>query len=313
MLWSLLILTLPSQGSTARMRAWRSLKALGAAVLRDGVYLLPEQAGAGPALQAIAEDVRQHGGQAHVLDCPGEQPGFVALFDRSAAWSALQNGLTEAAALLAADTPLAACERRVRALEEALQALAAQDFFPGEPQRQARATLAALQQQLQRRLQPGEPAEQADAALARLDRADYQGRRWATRARPWVDRLASAWLIRRFIDPAATLLWLARPADCPADALGYDFDGATFTHAHGLVSFEVLMLRFGLDADPALQRLGRLVHALDLGGTRPPEAEGVARVLAGMRQALTDDDQLAQVATGVFEGLLISFQNESRP
>jgi hypothetical protein len=78
-------------------------------------------------------------------------------------------------------------------------------------------------------------------------------------ASTWVDRLASAWLIRRFIDPGAHLLWLASPADCPPDALGFDFDGATFSHVGVRVTFEVLLPSFGLET-PALQRLGALVH-----------------------------------------------------
>jgi hypothetical protein len=101
---------------------------------------------------------------------------------------------------------------------------------------------------------PDEPRP-INEAIGRLDLADYRGRIWATRQRPWVDRLASAWLIRRCIDPQAKLLWLMTPSDCPADALGFDFDGATFTHVGARVTFEVLLASFGLET-PALQRFG---------------------------------------------------------
>jgi hypothetical protein len=132
---------------------------------------------------------------------------------------------------------------------------------------------------------------------------------WATRRRPWVDRLASAWLIRRFIDPQARFVWLKSPADCPKRAIGFDFDGATFTHSGAMVTFETLLASFGLRA-PALLRLGVLVHGLDAGGVMPAEAAGVERVLSGMRDAIADDDQLLLAAAGVFEGLLVAFERD---
>jgi hypothetical protein len=142
--------------------------------------------------------------------------------------------------------------------------------------------------------------------------ANYQGRIWATRQRPWVDRLASAWLIQRFIDPQARIRWIAHPQDCPGDALGFDFDGATFTHIGSRVTFEVLLASFGL-GQPALIRLGQLVHYLDVGGVQPPEAAGVESILAGLREAITDDDQLLGAAHAVFDGLLASFSKAVTP
>ncbi|KAB2873555.1 MAG: chromate resistance protein, partial [Burkholderiaceae bacterium] len=144
------------------------------------------------------------------------------------------------------------------------------------------------------------------------DAARYRGRVWATRRRPWVDRLASAWLIRRFIDPLARFVWLESPADCPKRAIGFDFDGATFTHSGAMVTFETLLASFDLQT-PALLRLGVLVHALDLGGVIPPEAAGVERVLAGMQEAIADDDRLVLAAAGVFEGLLVAFEKDRAP
>ena len=130
---------------------------------------------------------------------------------------------------------------------------------------------------------------------------------WATRQRPWVDRLACAWLIRRFIDHRAKILWLEKPEQCPADALGFDFDGARFSHVGAKVTFEVLLASFGLES-PALARLGGLVHFLDVGGVQPPEAAGVESALAGMQTAITDDDALLASVSAVFDGLLASFE-----
>src|SRR3546814_8628301 len=88
-------------------------------------------------------------------------------------------------------------------------------------------------------------------------------RTWATRRRPWVDRLACAWLIHRFIDSQARFLWLESPALCPADALGFDFDGATFTHIEARVSFEVLLASFRSEEHTSeLQSLMRISYAV---------------------------------------------------
>src|SRR5439155_1361286 len=76
---------------------------------------------------------------------------------------------------------------------------------------------------------PDEP-HAAKGIIPKRQKAQYRGRTWATRARPWIDRVASAWLIRRFIDPRARFRWLRKPTDCPKTALGFDFDGAEFTH-----------------------------------------------------------------------------------
>jgi hypothetical protein len=121
--------------------------------------------------------------------------------------------------------------------------------------------------------------------------------------------LASAWLIRRFIDPRAKFVWLERIEDCPPDALGFDFDGATFTHMGSRVTFEVLVASFGL-AQAALSRLGLLVHYLDAGGAQPAEAAGVESVLAGLHASITHDDQLLQAASLLFDGLLHTFSQE---
>lgn len=303
--WCLLILTLPTENATARMRAWRALKSVGAAVLRDGVYLLPERAGHADVLADIAADVRSQGGEAHVLRT--EHDGYEALFDRSDDYARLLAEVASCRAGVAADNA-AECLKQARKLRKTLEQLQAIDFFAGEAQRQAVAAVGELEGEVMHIIAPDEP-HAAQQRITRLRVESYRGRVWATRRRPWVDRLASAWLIRRFIDPQARFVWLKSPADCPKRAIGFDFDGATFSHVGARVTFETLLASFGLET-PALLRVGALVHGLDAGGVLPPEAAGVERVLAGMREAITDDDQLVLVANGVFEGLLASFEKE---
>jgi hypothetical protein len=177
-------------------------------------------------------------------------------------------------------------------------------IFPWRSTKQADEALRDLEQRAAW-AHPDEPRP-INEAIGRLDLADYRGRIWATRQRPWVDRLASAWLIRRCIDPQAKLLWLMTPSDCPADALGFDFDGATFTHVGARVTFEVLLASFGLET-PALQRL---VPGAFPGCRRvqPPEGGGIEGALAGLRDTILDDDQLLALASNIFDGLLASFE-----
>jgi hypothetical protein len=306
--WLTLILSLPTENATARMRAWRALKACGAAVLRDGVYLLPALDPCPSALAGIAEDVRGNGGTAFLLSTDGEDSnGFPALFERSAEFGALLADIARSRAGLTAATA-AETLRQACKLRRSFGQLAAIDFFPGEAQHQAVAALAELEAAASQALSPDEPHPRP-GAIPRLGLADHRGRVWATRARPWVDRLASAWLIRRFIDPAGSILWLARPEDCPPQALGFDFDGATFSHVGARVTFETLLASFGLET-PVLQRLGAIVHFLDVGGVQPPEASGVERVLAGLRDTLADDDQLLATASAVFDGLFATFAKD---
>jgi hypothetical protein len=315
--WHALVTTLPTENATVRQRAWRALKASGAAVLRDGVYLMPEHQDYRHTLDTVATDVREGGGTAWVMRVdPPDGLDMVALFDRGNDHARLMAEIAQAHAALSASN-LPDTIKVVRKLRKAFGALVEIDFFPGEAQRQTQAALQRLELALARTLSPDEPHDaHGDAAdITPRNPADFSGRVWATRRRPWVDRLACAWLIRRFIDPQAQLLWLDSAADCPAGALGFDFDGATFSHTAGLVSFEVMVTSFGLSPSPLspLARMGQLVHYLDAGGAQPPEAAGVEAILAGLRNAMSDDDALLASACGVFDGLLTSFRLQADP
>ena len=148
-----------------------------------------------------------------------------------------------------------------------------------------------------------------DGRIVSRDRMQYQGRLWATRRNMWVDRVTSAWLIQRFIDPSARFLWMETPADCPPEVLGFDFDGATFTHVGKRVTFEVLLSSFGLEGDRGLVRLATMVHALDVGGASTPEASGFEAVLAGARKRLPDDNALLADIGSVLDSLHAYFSS----
>lgn len=291
--------------STPRVRLWRALKELGAVTLRDGVTLLPASEAHREKLVEIGQQLETEGGQAWLFELPAQRPEtdaqMRATFDRSDAYLEITAGL----ATLRSELPQldeASARRRLRQVERDLESIARIDFFPGEAQVQAREALGELTTQTNRRFSPAEPTA-ANGEVERLDDLDYRGRTWATRKHLWVDRVASAWLIRRFIDEEARFVWLEKPEDCPEDALGFDFDGAAFTHVGERVTFEVLLASFGLDTDIGLESLGRLVHYLDVGGELVAEAAGFEAVLAGLRESTADDDELLTATTLVLDAL----------
>lgn len=297
--WLTLVSTLPARNTAARMRVWRAIKGLGCATLRDGVYLLPRNARSAAALGSLAGEVRNAGGSAevlHVVADAAQQAAFLALFDRGADYGRL---LADIRAALNNPDPKAA-----HVLRREFNAIAATDYFPGDARRQVETALAELTA-----IASGEPRP-GHGALCRLASADFQARTWATRKNLWVDRMASAWLIRRFIDRKAQFLWLDNPKKCPKSALGFDFDGAAFTHVADKVSFEVLAISFGLDSDPAIARIAAIVHCLDVGGAPVAEAAGIEAVLAGLRASAPHDDKRLAEAARVFDSLYNHYKQE---
>ncbi len=306
-MFALLILTLPTQPNAVRVRVWRALKVLGCAALRDGAYLLPSanQASFAP----IADDATQHGGTAMVLklspDNNAQRDELLALFDRRDAYAQWFESVTALHSNLATLGETQA-RRQWRGVAEAWNALQQIDYFPGDAAAQATLASDALRQALDAQFSKGEPTAQRDHGIERLDAKRFRNKRWATRKRPWVDRLACAWLIRRFIDPQARFVWLDDPAattPAPRGALGFDYDGARFTHVGQRVSFEVLLASFGLDNMAPLQRIASSVHYLDAGGIPVPDAAGLELVLAGMREMHADDDDLVAAAATVFDAM----------
>lgn len=307
--WLMLVTSLAGQNQTARMRIWRALKASGAGALRDGVYLLPRSDAAQAVFDQQATEVAKAGGSAHVVALASanaeQEHQFRGLFDRSSDYAALHADVDAWFAELDALDEVDA-RRRLAGLRRDLAALVAIDFFSGAARQHVETVLGDAEGRLNRRFSPDEP-HASGGDVPKRDRSKYQGRVWATRARLWVDRVASAWLIRRFIDPKATFRWLKSTADCPKKAVGFDFDGAEFTHVGGRVTFEVLTVSFGLDPDRGLMRLGALIHYLDVGGVAVAEAAGLTAILAGARARVDDDDALLETMTSVFDDLYAAY------
>jgi hypothetical protein len=313
--WLLLAASLPGRDAgTARVRLWRTLKDSGAATLRDGVTLIPASAPVRDRIADIVRSIEKQGGAAWVFMIPAQAPALEkklkALFDRRRAYDPVIRTI----GALRKDLPRldeATARRCLREIDAEFLAVAELDFFPGAPQARTKESFDRLRSALDRHFSPEEPS-MAMGSVTRRDVRKFQRATWATRKRLWVDRVASAWLIRRFIDPAARFQWLDRPADCPIDAHGFDFDGATFTHVGNLVTFEVLITAFHLEDDSGLSGLARLVHYLDVGGDLVPEAAGFEGVLAGLRSSCDDDDALLDAMTPVLNGLHEHFRGPPR-
>jgi len=302
-MFNTLVLSLPTRNSTLRMRVWRALKECGAAVLRDGVYLLPQT----HAFDRLEKEIRAHGGFAITLHAtPQDGVDLRERFDRTAEYAALVGKISAARSSLATLGPKRGLTA-LRRLEQAMDKLSQIDFFPGEAKQQAAARLASLKERYGELYSRNEPRPSMKG-LRPLDHARYQKRLWATRKAPWVDRLASAWLIKRFIDREAKFVWIARPSECPKKAIGFDYDGADFTHVKNRVTFEVLAAEFGLDHDPALAKIAAAVHFLDVGGIPVPEANGLETMLKGAKEKAAGDDALLAEAMRTFDLLYSGYR-----
>jgi hypothetical protein len=309
--WLILTATLPTAPSGLRVRVWRALKATGAGTLREGVYVLPESAATARQLWDLERTISEAGADAHLLVVQardaGQERSFKALFDRSEAYAELLQSIKDARAGIKGFTE-ARLHKLLRDLEQQLQATRTSDFFPGKEAQKAVAAMAALRREVELHLSPDEPA-QSEALIPSRDIREYQGRVWATRRRPWVDRLATAWLVQRFIDKKPMFTWLADPQKCPKSALGYDFDGATFTHVGDKVTFEVVAQSFALLDDRGLQRLAGLVHYIDVGGIPVDEAPGLEMLARGLQAQHVDDDALLAAAIPMFDAMYAAAQD----
>ncbi len=313
--FSALILSLATRNSTVRMRVWRALKETGCGVLRDGVYLLPAGAAGTAVLAQMESEIKAAGGFAMTVELRlGKEEQLAQarkLFDRSAQHGALVERIRQAQAALPRLAPRKA-QTTVQRLQRAFDRLAQIDFFPGRARRQAADALAGLKRDLQQVSALGEPRP-SRRRLRTLSAARYQRRTWATRKDLWIDRLASAWLIKRFIDRDARFVWIDRPRDRPRKAVGFDFDGAEFTHAGERVTFEVLLESFGLDRDPALARIGAAVHFLDVGGIPVADAKGLETVLRGIKEKTRSDDALLAAATRIWDLFYSAYARAAAP
>jgi len=296
--WLLFLYALPSGRGSQRVGLWRNLKKLGALPLKTSAYLLPDTPAHYERFQWLAQSLRDGGGEATLIRT-AEIEGLAAtairaLFNtaRAADYAELNRELTVLLRTnqrkVSAGFDATAEKLRIRYAE--IQRV---DFFEAP----AKHDTLVLWQKLERLSGP------KSTAVPRVRRAEFQGRTWLTRPHPEVDRVASAWLIRRFIDPTAKFVFAAKPGAVPS-AVPYDMLDVDFSHHGDDCTFETLLKRFGVE-DKALKAMAEMVHQADLqdGKFAAVEAEGLHRMFRGLAKLGWSDDKILQHGFISFDAL----------
>lgn len=320
-MWLLFSYTVPAKNPNVRVKAWRRLQAVGAVQLKSSLYVLPFSEANYEHLQWLAREVEELGGEAVFFHCPAvENLGeaeIKALFGkvRDEDYARLNEEMQVFVKSLEAQA--LDQEGKARELQAGLkkftrkfQAIQEIDFFPtGQAERMAM-LLASLAEQLM--VLTGETAKPAPGPI--LQKKDYQGKTWVTRERPYIDRLASFWLVKRFIDIDANLTFIPPKEEMKKDPglVYFDMADAEFTHRDRLITFEVLVAAFGLQ-DRGTTRLAALVRAIDLKEDLEglEEAKTLKDVVDGLVKITPNDEELVHRALLIFEALYAAYQGET--
>ena len=298
--WVALVANLSLDDAALRMRIMRTLEATGCSVLRDGVYLLPNTPSHRKSFVKLSEYICGAHGNAHFLSFQStddaQESAFRALFDRSGEYDELVKIVEGLRAGFGISEPTA-ISRVLNKQRRELTSLIARDFFPGPAKDRAARVLDEIERLVYAMMFPDEPAT---SALPKRS-GEFVRRGWATRKPLLTDRLASAWLIRRFIDPEAIMVWLEKGQAAPKGTVSFGFEDAQFRSRNDRVGFEELLVAFGLEQHHALKRMGALVHFLDAGGTPVAEAPGVDTLLQGAFRRSKDDDELLSETEKTFD------------
>lgn len=314
--WLLLVYQLPAKPSNIRVRTWRRLQQVGAVGLKNSAYVLPNSPQAMEDFEWIRTEIATMNGQANVffadhVDAATEQE--VALAFRTARQTDFRNIAREAKKLLSKvkrsklATPVRQrLTRTLRTLRERWNEIVSIDFFQAPGREEA----GDLLEQVERHLAEGTMTTKSISKSEEVLRKEkFRSRTWVTRPRPGIDRMSSAWLIRKFIDAEAKFVFAEKAEDMP-QAVPFDMYGVEFSHEGNACTFETLLKRFGMKGS-ALGRIGQIVHNLDLKDERydVPEALAVGRLVEGLRQIHADDHQLLEHGMEIFEALCRSLTN----
>jgi len=292
--WLALLHQLPAKPPYLRVKVWRRLQAIGAVPLKNAVHVLPLRGESEEAFRDLLDEIVGSGGEAILIEA-GLVAGLSdselrALFD--AARDADYEEIAQAARNLLDTGPATGTE--IERLQKRLIEVERLDFFGAHGRQAAEAALRELD--AQRYAHPD--ISRADAADT-PDPATLTNRVWVTRRGVHVDRIACAWLIRRFIDPDAVFRFVDGKNHVAGHGeLRFDMADAEFTHEGDRCSFETFIMRVGLEEDSALVAIGEMIHELDIGDGKfdRPEALGLGAMLSGIC-ASTDDD-LDRIAKG---------------
>ena len=316
--WLLFVHQLPSSPSSIRVRTWRRLQHIGALVVKQAVYVLPDSPGAREDFEWLKTEIEGAGGQASVFSADSvdawSDDALVEGFRRSrqADYTQLAREIDNALRRLAsrrvreADRGPAA-HRLLESFRQRLTGVERVDFFGSA----GRDRVVAVLDQFAARLSPAAPTATKPSHGDTSSEA-YRHRLWVTRPRPGVDRMASAWLIRRFIDAEARFGFVA-DREAPREAVPFDMFGVELSHHGNHCTFETLCKTFGI-IDPAVARVANIVHDLDLkdGHFGAPEAPTIGTVIEGLQLAHREDDALLEHGMALFEALHCAFEQSAR-
>jgi hypothetical protein len=311
--WLILAHQLPAHPSNLRVRVWRRMQQIGAVVLRNSLYVLPSTEESREDFNWVREEIVASGGEVSVFEAStvdGYTDAELVQQFRTARNADYQALATEIRAAHSASRTRgrsrqrSALDRDVRRFRERLVAIKSRDHFASPARADAEQALADI--------------EAVDATASRaaprtkLARQDFRKRTWVTRSRPGVDRMASAWLIQRFIAPDARFSFLTPPATARRGQVPFDMPDVEFGHHGSNCTFETLMHRFAI-TEPAVMSVSHVVHDLDLKETRyaMPEGAAISRIVDGLRAAYADDHELLQRGIVVMDALYRSFASDS--
>ena len=312
--WLILVHQLPPHPSNLRVRIWRRLQQVGAVVLRNSLYVLPASEETREDFNWVREEIAASGGQVSVLEASAvdgytenelvQQFRKLRTADYEGLAAEIRGTLANGGTRTRRRTP-ADRERTLRALRERFKAIQSRDYFG--------AAGRALVEQAFRDLERAESTPAAGARTTKLRAADYWGRTWVTRVRPGIDRIACAWLIRRFIAPDARFAFITPDRSVQSLEVPFDLADVEFGHHASHCTFETLMLRFGIN-DAGVVSLSRVVHDLDLKETRygMPECAAVGRMIDGLRATYANDAELLEHGIVFMESLYRSFAAETK-
>lgn len=317
--WLLLIHQIPPKPNYFRVKIWRRLQQLGAVAIKNSVYALPRSAEAQESLQWMLREIVEGGGDASLVEArfiDGLSDEHVEALFHAARDADYAQVAEDTRALMERLPPRRAPDDELRAelgaglarLQRRLAEITEIDFF-GAPGRE---TAEALVAKLEARL--CSPKEAASPDAGNRPHA-VRGATWVTRKGIHVDRMASGWLIRRFIDPEARFKFVVPKGHHPEPGeLRFDMFEAEYTHEGDRCTFEILIEKFGL-RDPALRPLAEMVHDIDLkdGKFGRPETAGFEHLVAGIALAHREDEARLGRAAAVLDDLYEYFKRPRRP
>jgi len=299
--WLLLLFSLPTNRNTERVAVWRRLKKIGAVQIKTSTYLLPDEPAQYEQFQWLAQQIRDYGGdstlvRAHEIEGLTREK-VIAMFNdaRAKDYGILRKSLQTFIARrkkLDADEAVGELERLTRQFREVREV----DFFDS-----ARGHDMAM---LLRRAADPKRTKQLEV----LDAKQYHGKTWLTRPRPEIDRVGSAWLISKFIDPKPKFVF-APSVEAVPNAIPFDMLDAEFSHHGNCCTFETLIRRFAI-SDKAVTKIGEMIHDADLDDARFQriEAVGIDRVLKGWGREGIPDQEILRRGFQCFDALYTFLQ-----